>query len=103
MEQAVGDQCPLKSLMPGAQWREHVVISQAVAVAFSQAVSKPFQNSNICQWPPSASFCMFYAISICFKPVSHSHLKEPDSDMFCTFSQKTHREGVKFHSLALPS
>ena len=31
MEQAVGDQCPLKSLMFGPQWREHAVICQAVA------------------------------------------------------------------------
>ena len=31
MEQAIGDQCPLKSLMSGVQWREHAVISQAVA------------------------------------------------------------------------
>ena len=31
MEQAVRDQCPLKSLRSGAQWREHAVISQAVA------------------------------------------------------------------------
>ena len=31
MEQAVGDQYPLKSLMSGAQWREYAVISQAVA------------------------------------------------------------------------
>ena len=31
MEQTVGDQCPLKSLMSGAQWREHALISQAVA------------------------------------------------------------------------
>ena len=31
MDQAVRDQCPLKSLMSGTQWREHAVISQAVA------------------------------------------------------------------------
>ena len=31
MEQAVGDQCPLKSLMCSAEWREHAAISQAVA------------------------------------------------------------------------
>ena len=31
MEQAVGDQCPLKLLMSGPQWREHAVVSQAAA------------------------------------------------------------------------
>ena len=31
MEQAVGDQCPLKSPMSGAQWREDAVTSHAVA------------------------------------------------------------------------
>ena len=31
MEQAVEDQCPLNLSCLGAQWREHAVISQAVA------------------------------------------------------------------------
>ena len=31
MEQAIGDQCLHKSLVSGAQWREHAVISQVVA------------------------------------------------------------------------